>query len=1152
MKNCRITHPFLIALFIVSSLTVSSYLPFASSFASTTLTQDQQKLYDELVRGSDSGVSGFWRAFDDNKEKIDGPVLQKTLEHAVESRDETLVNLVLEGARIKGDEKTLISMMLAAGDFFLSISRYNEASNLYDASMPLARGAESPLLMAKAYEGNGDIAFCSGNPTNALMMYNRAADLYAREASELDQGILARKIGDVLLQTGDNGQATTAFQRSIVILSRLKSPVEEANAYRGFGNLAMRQRDHKTALGSMEIALARYTAAGYRNGEADIYRAFGETALRTGDNEKATENYEKALAIYNKTGSLVGQGYARKGLADIAYFAGRNDKARELYEKALDIFTAAGYPLGQADVLRRMGQLNLRTGRIAQALEAYEKALPVYRKVREPVGQADVYKGLGDIGYYNRNFSRALEMYDKALPYYVHAGEPLGQGNVQRSVGDIHFYVGDYTRAMEYYEKALALYIKAHSPMGQANTYRTMGETYLRLKKNDHARAMFNSAMALYKKTNEPVGQGDIYKTLGEMYLENGNKMGALDMFREALVHLKSAHSVVDQGHAYQGIGDVFLSAGDLEKSLENYDIALALYGQMQDKESEGFVLIKKALVFGRKKDVKEAVKFFEAGLGKFEQVRTQAVFPDMKKSYMEKVYGYYEDAALFMLDNKENEKAFHYIEAMKARVFLDQLAEARVDLQKGIDPAMKKERDLLEADLLVMERKLTQESQKSTPDKEAIEKLKKDCSVTQEKLDVLRREIRYRNPLYASVQYPEPIAAKSLQEKVLREGEILAQYFLSKQGVYCLLISKTDFNVIDLPVTHAELVQKVNDLLGNIRGYQEGERFRTSLAENLYDILVKPLEPFLGGRTIIVVPQGPLAYLPFEALRTHEDGKKMFMIEKYRVKYIQSGTVLGVLRSQYEQENPGGSFIGFGDPVYNYQNYMSEKAKGSEKGKPDGNGKKSEAPTVTPGAAFTKNNYLRAGGVLTRLEGSGEEIEGIRKIYENRGNAARSFLRIEAREENARSPQMSQYTFVHFSTHGIVEPGFQAIALSQIPGDREDGFLTLGEIMNSRFNARLVVLSACETGLGDSSHAEGITGLTRAVMYAGSAAALVSLWSVADEGTRDLMIRFYEGLINKEIAKTEALRAAKIQLLTDTKDFSHPFFWSAFVMYGE
>ncbi len=1145
MKNYRTRRPFSLSL-ITLIVPVIFFLFIASSLAGPPASKDLEKVSGDLINAYRQGVSGFWTAFGDNKEKIDGPVLGKTLDHAIAERDDTLVNLVLEGARIKGDQSSLVSIMLISADYFLSVSLHAEALKLYDEAMPLARSTDDPALLAKSYEGNGDIAFYTGNTTNAILMYNKAAELYARAASAIGQGVVARKMGDVFTQTGANEQAKAFFERALSLLPRRRDNLEEGNVYRGLGNLFMRQRDYKAATGFFEIALTRYFAARYKNGEADIYRALGETALRTGDNKKAGGNYEKALAIYNGTRSLIGQGYANKGLADINYFSGKNDEALTLYDKALGLFVTAGYPLGQADVLRRMGQINLRTGHIQKVAEIYEKALPIYRQVKEPVGQADVYKGIGDIGYYNRNFSRALEMYDKALPYYVHANEPIGQGNVNRAIGDIYFYAGNDLKAMEYYEKALTFYIKANSPLGQANTYRTMGETYLRLKKNDHATAMFNSAMALYKRTDEPIGQGDIYKTFGEIYLQKGNKMAALNMFQEALKYLERAHSIVDQGHAYQGIGDVFMLAGDHVKSIENYDRALALYGQMEDKESEAFVLMKKASVFGQKADIRAAIKLFEEGLGKFEQVRTQAMFSDIKKSYMEKVYDYYEDAAVFMLNNKESEKAFYYIEAMKARVFLDQLAEARVDLEKGIDPATKKERDALEGELFVIGKKLAGESQKETPDKEVIEKLKQEHSLAQEKLDTLRRDIRYKNPLYASIQYPQPLTVKSLQEKVLRDGELLAEYFLTKQGVFCLIVSNTDFTIIGLPVMQEDLVKKIGGLLRNIQGFPQGERFRGNLAEELYDILVKPLEPFLAGRTLIVVPQGILAYLPFEVLRTEHDGKKIFMTEKYRVKYIQSATVLGVLRSQYEQEGSNDNFIGFGDPVYDYQGFKS----GTEEGKDKDRG----APGITPGAAFTKSNYLRAGGTLTRLTGSGEEIEGIKKIFEKKDMVARSFLRIDAREENAKSQEIEQYSFIHFSTHGIVEPQFQAIALSQIPDEKEDGFLTLGEIMNSRFNARLVVLSACETGLGDMTRGEGVTGLTRAVMYAGSPAALVSLWNVSDEGARELMIIFYENLIDKKMSKEEALRAAKAKLISGGKEgtFSHPFFWSAFVMYGE
>ena len=145
----------------------------------------------------------------------------------------------------------------------------------------------------------------------------------------------------------------------------------------------------------------------------------------------------------------------------------------------------------------------------------------------------------------------------------------------------------------------------------------------------------------------------------------------------------------------------------------------------------------------------------------------------------------------------------------------------------------------------------------------------------------------------------------------------------------------------------------------------------------------------------------------------------------------------------------------------------------------------------------------------------------------------------------------MRDYGYIHFSAHGILDAKFQAIALSQIPGDSEDGFLTLNEIMDSRYHAHLVVLSACRTGLGRMERGEGVTGLTRAVMYAGSPAVVVSLWSVDDTGTMDLMVRFYINLLAKKMSKREALRTAKLKMLKNGR-YRHPFFWSAFVMYGE
>jgi len=248
----------------------------------------------------------------------------------------------------------------------------------------------------------------------------------------------------------------------------------------------------------------------------------------------------------------------------------------------------------------------------------------------------------------------------------------------------------------------------------------------------------------------------------------------------------------------------------------------------------------------------------------------------------------------------------------------------------------------------------------------------------------------------------------------------------------------------------------------------------------------------------------------------------------------VQSASVLATLRTSSRPAAATRGFVGFGDPVYDFDRFR----KGEREDVPQGDGK----------AALAR--YAGMAGRLSRLEASGDEVRGIDLMFREGNREGKTLLRAEARESYAKGQAMERYGYIHFSMHGILAPGYQAIAFSQIPGEGEDGLLTLGEIMNLRYNARLVVLSACQTGLGRAERGEGVTGLTRAVMYAGSPAAVVSLWSVDDRGTGELMTRFYDHMIRKEAPKAEALRTAKREMIKTR--WRHPYFWAAFVMYGE
>jgi CHAT domain-containing protein len=167
---------------------------------------------------------------------------------------------------------------------------------------------------------------------------------------------------------------------------------------------------------------------------------------------------------------------------------------------------------------------------------------------------------------------------------------------------------------------------------------------------------------------------------------------------------------------------------------------------------------------------------------------------------------------------------------------------------------------------------------------------------------------------------------------------------------------------------------------------------------------------------------------------------------------------------------------------------------------------------------------------------------------------SSETFLRDEATEENLKNDGLlKKFNYIHFAVHGLIDegnPDHSSLVLTQGKSAREDGFLQAAEIFSLDLNADLVVLSACQTGLGKLVRGEGIVGLTRAFMYAGAPSVMVSLWSVSDASTAILMGEFYRNLIRNKQSKTDALRKAQLTLLGDEK-YAHPFYWAPFVLFG-
>ncbi|HEX8423734.1 MAG TPA: CHAT domain-containing protein, partial [Pyrinomonadaceae bacterium] len=197
------------------------------------------------------------------------------------------------------------------------------------------------------------------------------------------------------------------------------------------------------------------------------------------------------------------------------------------------------------------------------------------------------------------------------------------------------------------------------------------------------------------------------------------------------------------------------------------------------------------------------------------------------------------------------------------------------------------------------------------------------------------------------------------------------------------------------------------------------------------------------------------------------------------------------------------------------------------------------------------KSNDLK----LVRLDGTRSEAEEIAKLARAGGGQADVWLDFDANEANLHGRKLDNYRVLHFATHGLLDaerPQFTGLALSLVGQADADGFLRVDEVFNLRLGSPLVMLSACETGLGRERRGEGVIGLTRAFMYAGAPTVGVSLWAVADKSTAELMPEFYRRLLaGGGSAPTAAMRAAQLSMIAGKK-YSAPFYWSPFILAGD
>ena len=526
--------------------------------------------------------------------------------------------------------------------------------------------------------------------------------------------------------------------------------------------------------------------------------------------------------------------------------------------------------------------------------------------------------------------------------------------------------------------------------------------------------------------------------------------------------------------------------------------------------------------------------------------------------------------------------EGFRIAEAGRARSLLDVLADGHAEISVGVPPELSKRRSENLANQQLIGAQLLGVSIAGETPKQSVAELEAELERLAVEFESLESQIKTSSPRYTSLVHTRSLSLDEVQRQVLDQETALLEYTLGDESSYLWVVTAESASVFKLPASsivnqltmdfRAQLIppalQRRNVGIDVAAGEQQrglglgteppaqntAAFTRTSSA--LYKTVVAPAAAVIGNRRLVIVADEALNFVPFEALVTTDRGGDYssldYLIKTNNISYAPSASVTAALRDQ--KRTTGRNILLVADPIFSASDPRLQRG-------PAGAGNRSESNRglgLDSGVAdVTGPQIPPSGGPLTlsRLAGTRAEAEQIARLAKTSGAQADMWLDLSANEDEVKTSEIQSYRVLHVATHGILDaqrPQFSGLVLSLVGNKNDDdGFLRTSEIFNLKLGAPLVVLSACESGLGKVKRGEGVIGLTRAFMYAGAPTVGVTLWSVADKPTAELMTDFYRRLLGPTPSPSSAMREAQLAMISGKK-YSAPFYWAPFVVVGE
>jgi CHAT domain-containing protein/tetratricopeptide (TPR) repeat protein len=986
----------------------------------------------------------------------------------------------------------------------------------------------------------------SADLLQASEKYRAAGDAWGRLTRWGEACVAWQRLGELHFVQGDYRKALRAYEEALRLGEMSSDPFLAVTQLDNIGYVQVYLGNIDKASGYFSQVRARLTKISVgqtstrRRTEAQLENNFGEAEYARGNLKSSLGFFARARATWEEVGDRRGVALARLN-ASYSYFdSGSVNEAGAEIEESLRLWREVGDWRGEALTMTARGNLQALLGDRYAALDSHRTARDIFRRMGDMQGEAVASNGLADV-YEDLNLMRdAVDNYELALRLNKEIGNKDNEAVGNYYLGRVHREAGDFTPALRHYEACLALSRRSGKLRMAAHALLDIAAIYTAQRK-------YEEALRLYRRSQ------DFYTQIG-------------DLRRCALTH--------------HGLGELRRARGELESAAGEYRQGLELFQRIRDKQGEAESRYRLASLLREQGRLPEALSESEKSVALVEDQRTRALGQNWRTTYFASVHRHFELYVdiLMRLHAQSPERGYAALaleasERAKARTLLDLLAETRSEVPRGIDPALLARERLLRQQLSAKTAYQIQAFNSARPEVAEIETELRQLNA---EYDFVQAQIKAQSPAYAQLTAPYVLGADGIRATLREdEGTVLLEYLVGEERSYLWFVKSDGLTARELP-GRAALKSLAGDVYQSLVarqqrvGEDEGRRYERYTSEEAQfcsraaELSRQVLAPLAGegeARRLLVVPDGDLRYIPFDALPLPggtgqcrlgaEPATYLPMLTRYEVVQLPSVSSLALLRRLEAASPPPDAGIAiWADPVFESDDpRVNERASTAAP----------HARTTVGPAAFGADPaaptlYEAHAAPPTRLLATGQEADSIMRLAP--AGAAVLLTGFAADRESALEHDLKGYRILHFATHGMMDkehPSLSGLLLSTVDeqGQSRNGLLQLRDIYGLRLNANLVVLSACQTGLGEEMPGEGFVGLTQGFLYAGSRSVVVSLWQVEDKAAATLMGNFYEGMLREGVAPAVALRRAKLEMYRQGA-LQAPYFWSAFVIQGE